>query len=176
MNIAAGASEAKDEPQDEDLDETVEILERADAKRSGVPLFSAHWHLFVPTTVIAILYAAMWIVLVAVGKIDSNLARMFVIVMAVGVPLLTAHAFLRYQTIRLQVNENNVLCHPGWPKDQPVEITPDLISSIVVKRGLSGLVFGGGTLVMSLTTGSKMVIADLDKPEEAKAAIEALQA
>ena len=86
-------------------------------------------------------------------------------------PFLAAHAFLRYQTIRLQVNNGRVLCHPGWPKDLPIEVPLQVIRKIRVRRGLSGRLFGGGTVVISLLAGDDVVIADLAKPFEAKQAI-----
>ena len=150
----------------------IRILERKEARLEGVPLFTAHWHLFIPTVVIAVLYSFCWLMLAVIGKMDSALARMFVIVMAVGVPLLAAHAFLRYQTIRLQVSDSHVFCHPGWPKDLPIDLPVKLIREVVIKRGLSGRLFGGGTILMNLSTGSRVVIADLGNPEAAKEEIE----
>jgi membrane protein YdbS with pleckstrin-like domain len=102
---------------------------------------------------------------------DTNLARLFIVVMAVFVPLLAAHAFLRYQTIRVQVNEDCLFCHPGWPKDLPLEVPIAMIEDVVVKRGLSGRLFGGGTLVLHLVAENKVVIADLAEPDEAKKAV-----
>jgi len=100
--------------------DNLQILERVEAKNTGVPLFTAHWHLFLPTLVIAVLYSALWMFFASSGKADSGLARLFIVVMAIGVPLLAVHAFLRYQTIRVQVNEDQALCHPGWPKEFPI--------------------------------------------------------
>ena len=81
----------------------VQILERAEAREDGVPLFAAHWHLYIPTIIIAALYSLIWLMLFLTGNAGTDLARLFVVVMTVGVPLLAAHAFLRYQTIRIQV-------------------------------------------------------------------------
>lgn len=151
----------------------VEIMEIKEARDGGVPFFTAHWHLFIPTVVIAVLYSFAWFIFAIIGRGDSSLARLFVVVMAVGVPLLAVHAFLRYETIRLQISDGHVKCHPGWPKDLPIDLPVTLIREVVIKRGLSGRLFGGGTIVMNLTTGSRVVIADLGNPEAAKAAIEA---
>ncbi len=159
-----------DEPREADI----VFLERSEAKSSGIPLFAAHWHLFIPTVVIAVMYSLAWVALALLGRMDTAVARMFVVVMAVGVPLLAVHAFLRFQTIRLQISDAHILCHPGWPKDMPIELAPELITQVVVKRGLSGRLFGGGTVVLHLSTGSNVVIADLGDPDKAKMAIEAL--
>ena len=150
----------------------VHILERVEAKHSGIPLFAAHWHIFVPTLVIAVLYSAAWLTLALLGKADSGLARLFIVVMAVGVPLLAAHAFLRYQTIRLQVSDGHVFCHPGWPKELPVDVPLSVIKEVKVRRGLSGRLFGGGTIVMDLVTEGNVTVADLAKPDQAKRIID----
>jgi len=82
------------------------ILEKNDAQSQGIPLFSAHWHIFAPTIVILIAYSISWLLLAMADMSGTNLARLFIVVMAVFVPLLAAHAFLRYQTIRVQVNDD----------------------------------------------------------------------
>ena len=154
----------------------LQILERAEAKEDGVPLFAAHWHLYIPTIIIAAIYSLIWLVLFVTGNAGTDLARLFVVVMTVGVPLLAAHAFLRYQTIRIQVNEDNVLCHPGWPRDLPSELPAQMIESVEVKRGLSGSLFGGGTVIFKLITGDRMAIADVGDPDEAAATVSAMLA
>ena len=115
--------------------EDIRILERREARAEGIPLFTAHWHLFIPTVVIAVLYSICWAILATIGMIDAALARMVVIVMAIGVPLLAAHAFLRYQTIRLQVSDSHVYCHPGWPKDLPIDLPVQIIQDVNGQAG-----------------------------------------
>lgn len=151
----------------------VEILERREAQSSGVPLFVAHYHIFVPTIAIALMYSFAWLFLAATGKSDTALARLFIIVMAVGVPILAAHAFLRFQTIRLQVNDGHVYCHPGWPKELPIDVPLSVVKSVDVRRGISGRLFGGGTVIINLVTEGNVVVADIAEPENAKEAIEA---
>jgi hypothetical protein len=150
--------------------EDVAVFELDEA--AAMPVFRARWQLFLPTAAIAILYAAVWLYLYASGRADFALARLVVIVMAIGVPLLAAHAFLRYETIRLQVLPKAVRYHPGWPRDLPTDMPFELIEQVRVKHGLSGLIFGGGTLIMDLTTGDRVAVADLSDPEGAKAQIE----
>jgi len=141
--------------------ENFNILEKPEAISAGVPLYCAHWHIFIPTIVIAIIYFISWIVLHAIGMGQTGLARICFIVIAVGAPFLGAYAFLRYQTIRVQINENDIICHPGWPKDLPIDVPISIISRVRVKRGLAGRFFGGGTLMLQLSTGSTISIPDL---------------
>lgn len=150
------------------------ILEKGEAHNQGIPLFSAHWHIFAPTIVILVSYSFCWFLLALAGKSDTGLARLFIIVMSVFVPLLAAHAFLRFQTIRLQINNDRLVCHSGWPKDLAVEVPFAMVENIVVKRGMSGRLLGGGTLILNLTAEQKVVIADLAEPELAKEMIDAL--
>jgi len=152
--------------------ENFNILEKPEAKSAGVPLFIAHWHIFIPTIVITIIYFIAWIVLHASGMGSSGLARICFIVIAIGAPFLGAYAFLRYQTIRVQINENDIICHPGWPKDLPIDVPISIISKVRVRRGLAGRLFGGGTLLLQLTTGSTVSIPDLRDVQDARAMIE----
>lgn len=169
INIAPSAASADKHPTLVDDPSDFES-----APVSGGHVYRARWQLFLPTLAIAILYFAAWLVMLAAGRSDGALARIFVIVMAVGVPLLSAHAFLRFQTIRVHVLTNAVRYHPGWPKDLPVDMPLDLIAETEVRRGLAGRLFGGGTLVMVLTTGERVAVADLADPDGAKAEIDTM--
>lgn len=126
------------------------------------------WQIFAPTLAIAALYAGLWAWLYANGLAGGAIARLVLLVIAIGVPLLAAHAFLRFETIRVQVLNSGVRYHPGWPKDIPVDMPFELIERIAVKRGISGKMLGGGTLVMYLTTGERVAIADLADPAAAQ--------
>lgn len=150
----------------------VEDVAAFEAGESDGAVYRARWQLFLPTLAIAVLYSLAWLYLHATGKGELALTRLVVIVMAVGVPLLAAHAFLRYETIRLQLLAGAVRYHPGWPRDLPTDMPYELIERVQVKRGFSGRVFGGGTLVMYLTTGEKAAVADLANPEDARLQIE----
>lgn len=147
------------------------ILEHKEALNEGIPHYTAHWHIFIPTVVIAILYSGAWITLAMLGKSDSGMARLFIVVMAVGVPLLAAHAFLRFETIRLQISDGRVLCHTGWPRDLPIKVPLQVIREMRVRRGLAGTLFGGGTLILELIPKGKISVTDLDDPEAAKSSI-----
>jgi len=136
------------------------------------PSFRARWQVFLPTVAVAIIYSGAWFYLINTGRDEYALVRLVFIVMSIGVPILAAHAFLRFQTVRVQVLPNAVRYHPGWPRDVPIDMPLDLIDRVRIKRGISGHVFGGGTLVMDLTTGQKAAVADLCNPKGARDAIE----
>lgn len=141
------------------------VTDPGEFELSPKKVFRAHWQIFVPTLAIAIMYLSSWTYLSVQGMEKSALSRLIVIVASIGVPLLAAHAFLRYQTIRVQVLPDGLRYHPGWPKDLPVDLPYDLIEDIRIKYGLLGWLFRTGTLVIDMTTGSKVAIADLHQPK-----------
>ena len=136
--------------------------------------YRAHWHIFVPTIIICILYISGWVTLYVMGKSGGDLARLFIVVLAVGVPLLLAHAFLRYQTISIVIFDSHMQYHTGWPKAEPVKLPYAVIDKIKYTRGLSGRIFGGGTVILQLVAGEAIGIADVEKPAEATANVAAL--
>ncbi len=149
----------------------VQIVEEDSFEAEAGAVHRARWQLFLPTLVITALYAAAWLYLAQTGRSGGGLAKLVLLVIAVGVPLLTAHAFLRHQTIRVQARGDALRYHPGWPRDLPVDLPYALIERIWVKRGIAGRLFGGGTLVIELTTGARVAIADLSDPDAALAGI-----
>ena len=142
----------------------------------GAPVWRPGLQIYAPTVVILALYFAAWVTMGFYGKSDGGIARLCLFVMSVGVPILALHAFLRHQTIRVQVIESNVRYHPGWPADQPTDMPLDLIERVRVRRGIAGRILHAGTLVLDLTTGQKVAVADLRDPDRAADAIEAAMA
>ncbi len=134
-------------------------------------VYKARWPIFLPTLAIAAICGGALFFLYEEGRLGGALARLFLIVLTVGVPILAAHAFLRYQTIRLQVVPHGIRYHPGWPKDLPVELPFELIERVRAKHGLIGYLAGTGTLVIDLTTGGRIAIADLARPGPARSDI-----
>jgi membrane protein YdbS with pleckstrin-like domain len=137
----------------------------------GAPVFRPGMPIFAPTAVILLFYATAWVALGMVGKSDSGIARLSLLVVTIAVPLLALHAFLRLQTIRLQVAGDVVRYHPGWPKDASVVMPVALIERVAIRRGLAGRMLRAGTLSMQLTTGQRISVADLADPERAAEAI-----
>lgn len=139
------------------------------ADKMGSPTYHAHWQIFLPTIVILITYSSGLYALHVMDLTSSALFRLGAIVLGVGVPLLTVHAFLRYSTVRLQLMDRHLRYHRGWPEDASVEVPYELISTLRVKTGIVGSIFGGGTIVIQLTTGTRIAVADIHNPHGAKA-------
>ncbi len=133
--------------------------------------YKAHWHIFVPTFVIFAMYVIGWVVLYFSGMAGGAIARLFVVVLSVGVPLLFVHAFLRYQTISICIFEKYVQYHMGWPKSEPIDMPYGLIKNVRHTRGLSGRLFGGGTVVISPLAGEAIGVADVADPIDVVAKI-----
>ena len=149
----------------------VEILERREAEIQGIPLFVAHWQIFAPTLLICVLYLVVWGLLLSLGEAGQGNGRVFIIAMAMITPILAAWAFLKYQTIRLQISDNHLYVHLGWPREMPVDIPLTAVDSLSVRRGVVGRMFGGGSLHITLTDGRIVKVRDLSHPEEAERAI-----
>lgn len=145
-----------------EMEDTIE-LELPD--QGGSKDFRSHWQLFVPTLIILVSYTLCLLYLWLTNRSDSALFRLAALVAGVGVPLLAAHAFLRYETVRVRLGQHAVKVHPGWPKNKGLEIPNDLILEMSVKRGLYGSLMGGGTLIIATSEGTRTAIPDLKNPE-----------
>lgn len=150
--------------------ESVIILERREANAEGVLLFTAHWHIFVPSLLIAMLSALIVAALVLSGQDKLYFARLFFVSAAVAVPVLIAWAFLRFQTICLQINDGKVSFHSGWPKSEPDAVLLDDVIAVNARIGTLAKTFGGGDLELQTEHGMT-VIRDLAQPQQAADAI-----
>ena len=148
------------------------VEDTSDFENAPIRSYGARWQLFLPAVAVAAIYMGGWGYLYSSGMRHTGLARLLLIILTVGVPLITVHAFLRRQTIRVQVLSKGIRYHPGWPKDLAVDLPYDLIEKIRVKKSLISWLFNSGTLVIDLTTGEKVAIADLYRPELVRGAIE----
>ncbi|MCP4184936.1 MAG: PH domain-containing protein [Hyphomicrobiales bacterium] len=137
-------------------------------------IYKAHWQIFAPTFVICFLYLAGWVILFILGKSGDSLARLFIVVLAVGVPILFAYAFLRYQTISIEIFDKYLRYHSGWPKADPVVIPYALIKNADFSKNLTGRLFGGGTVTLQLDPEKFISIADVEKTSEARKNITAM--
>ncbi len=133
-----------------------------------IHIYKAHWQIFVPTFIICFLYVVGWVILFFLGRSGDNLARLFIVVLAIGVPILFAYAFLRYQTISIEVFEKYLRYRRGWPKVDPVVIPYALIKKVDFSRGHLGGLFGGGAVTLQLEAGAVIAIADVERSIEAR--------
>ena len=65
--------------------------------------FKAHWTLFLPALVVALLYGGLWVFLLVNGKGDTALARIMLLVLMLIVPVLLVRAIqYLFQLIHLE--------------------------------------------------------------------------
>ena len=150
------------------MDNGKKTIQNDDSGEIEPPLFTygAHWRIFIPTIIICILYFICWLTLFFMGKSDSALARLFIVVLALGVPLLLAHAFLRYQTISIDIFKSHIHYQPGWPRSKPVILPYEQLEKFEISKGFSGRIFGGGTVIIKLARGQTVAIGDMEKPDK----------
>lgn len=129
--------------------------------------------LFLPGFVVAAGYAGLWAFLTMGGRGEGALARLSLLILVLGVPLLLAHAGLRLSTTRLTLRGAHLEAHPGFPARDPVIVSYRAITSVAVRRGLSGRITGAGSLVISRENGAPVIVAGLASPAAVLADISA---
>lgn len=132
---------------------------------SGKSFHTSITALFLPVGVIAAGYAMLLIWLLLTGSAGSGIARLCIVVLSVGIPLLIAHALLRYFTTQIRPQKHAVLLHLGFPRSEPVEVAYPLIREIHVKRGIGGRIADSGTLLFRLADGRRIAVCDLAQPQ-----------
>ncbi len=124
----------------------------------------AHWSIFLPTGIVAALYAGAWLLLKMSGYGDGDLGRLVFIVVVVAPPLLVAQAFLRYYSIGLALTKHHVLLVKGWPRTSGRQIDLDEIAVVRVTGGTLGNWLGVGGVQLLLKNGRRIGVSDLANP------------
>lgn len=131
----------------------------------------AHWSLFLPALLVALLYGVSYLLLFVAGKGDGDLARLVLVVFAVAPPLLLVGAFLRYYSTGLAVTASHVLVARGWPWRTGEEVALTEVSEVSTSAGWMQRRFGAGQVRLVLRGGRSMTVSDLRDPEAIAAAI-----
>lgn len=121
--------------------------------------------LFLPVAVIAAGYGLLLLWLWSTGEFASGIARLATFVLALGLPLLLAHAALRYATISVQLRDGFVQARPGFPHRGTLSIPYTDIEDVEIKRGFAWIAGSYGTLVLRLRNGERISICDLRDPK-----------
>lgn len=147
-----------------------------DGVQNGIPetqSFGVHWAVFLPTVIIALLYAALWFWFTEVSGTSGGMSRAALLVLAVGVPVLMIRAGLRYVVGSLECGPDQLVVRPGWPARRETGIAYGQISELTVKRGLIGRLLDVGTLIITDRSGRRVIMPDLASPERARQALSA---
>jgi membrane protein YdbS with pleckstrin-like domain len=121
----------------------------------------AHWSVFLPVVMFAILFAGLWLVLDVAGRGASLPGRFAFLVAVLVTPLLTLLSFLRYQTIRVSRSFDGLWIERGWPSMTPRHLPFDSISKVTTGSPLIGGRFGAGKLMLTLSSGDRITVHDL---------------
>lgn len=138
-------------------------------------VFKAHWSLFLPTMVIALLYLGGWAVLQFGENGGGAIARLMLIVGIVAPPVLLIHAVFRYQTIRLAVYDDTITLRRG-ASNPPERIEGEELTSVSVRRGLIGRWLDVGTLILDRGAKPRTVLRDISQPNAAAAMLRQMMA
>lgn len=133
----------------------------------------AHWSLFVPAIVIAVLYGLVWLAMELGGRGDGALAKLVFIVFIVAPPLLFVFAFLRYFSTGVGVTESGVLVARGWPHREGEVIPLDDIVAVDAQQSWVSRRLGSGTVRLLLRDGELIRVQDIADPQVIAGAIEA---
>ena len=151
------------------MDESLEIRgNQFDARVDSEPAVmrkGAHWSIFMPTVVVALLYGGTWLLLASHDRAHGDLGRLLMLVCALGVPMLLVHAFLRYMSTCVTVTKSAVILERGWPRRQPITVVLGDVAEVETGRPLLGRLFGSGALIVRTRKNKRLVVNDLDDPD-----------
>jgi membrane protein YdbS with pleckstrin-like domain len=129
--------------------------------------FKAHWTLFLPALVVALLYGGVWVFLLASGKGDTALARLMLLVLVLIVPVLLVRAFLRFASFGLLIRRQAIIYRRGWLRPRWRRVKLESLSSVRPVMSPLGRIFGGGALVLKRLDDSDIRLYDVEGPDEA---------
>jgi membrane protein YdbS with pleckstrin-like domain len=129
--------------------------------------FKAHWTLFLPALVVALLYGGLWLFLLASGKGDTALARLMLLVLLLIVPVLLVRAYLRFASFGLLIRRQAIIYRRGWLRPRWRRVKLDSLSGVRPVLSPLGRLFGGGALVLTRLDHGDIRLYDVERPEEA---------
>ncbi len=151
------------------MDESIGLRQDGfDGSVAGEPAVmrkGAHWSIFMPTLLVALLYGGTWLLLASYGREQGALGRLLMLVCALGVPMLLVHAFLRYMSTCVTVTKSAVILERGWPRRQPITVVLGEVSDVDTRRPFMGRLFGSGAFIVSTRKNRRLVVNDLDDPD-----------
>lgn len=129
------------------------------------PYFRAHWTIFLPALVVAVLYGGVLLILLISGKGDSGLAKIMLLVLMLIVPLLFVRAYLRFASLGVQIGQDYIAYRQGWLRPRWKRLRLDDTAGATVKYGAGGRVLGGGDVVLVRRVGDPVHLLDVAEPE-----------
>ena len=133
------------------------------AEAPGELKVGTHWTVFLPSLVIALLYGGLWSWFSA-GDAADGLARVALLVVAVGVPMLLAHAAIRFFGAEIVTADEALIARPGVPKRTEARVRVEDVVTVSIRRGLIGRVFDVGTVIVTDRSGQSVAVPDMAAP------------
>lgn len=121
----------------------------------------AHWVVFLPVILFAVIFAGLWLALDLFGRGGSIPGRFAFMVAVLVTPLLTLLSFLRYQTARVARSFDGLWIERGWPSMIPRHVPFDSILDVMASDSPIGGRFGAGSLILTLRSGERVTVRDM---------------
>lgn len=133
----------------------------------------AHWTIYLPTLVVALVWAGIYGWAYSRDPGLEGLASVALLVEALGVPVLLFAAALRARvlTVELRKEGRELYLRSGVLRARDVGIGLSEIAHVRVRRSFPQRLLGGGALDIMTLSGERVFVADLDRPELVAAAI-----
>lgn len=126
------------------------------------PIAKAHWTIYLPSLVVALLWAGFYLRARFGEPPMPAIATLCLIVEAAAVPVLLMLAWGRARNLLVMLSSGDLLTRAGFPLKRERRIAMSDISRMAVRRGPVQRLFGGAALVVTLTSGARHVVNDLD--------------
>lgn len=129
--------------------------------------FKAHWTIFLPALIVALLYGGLWAFLLVAGKGDTALARILLLVLLLVAPVLLVRAYLRFVSFSLLIGRQALTYRRGWIRPGWRRLQLDATTGVRASISPLGRMLGGGALIITRLDGGDICLYDVEFPEEA---------
>jgi len=130
----------------------------------------AHWTIYLPSVLVALVWAVIYVW--AAGRDLGGIKSLALAVEVIGVPVLLFFAAVRARILGASVRGDGVLTlRSGFLRPREVSIGLQEIVSVRVRRSALQNLLGGGALDVKTMSGERIVVNDLDAPEDIAAAL-----
>ncbi|MES1991699.1 MAG: PH domain-containing protein [Pseudomonadota bacterium] len=130
----------------------------------------AHWTIYLPSALVALVWACIYVWAAMHGL--AGLRSLSIAVGVIGVPCLVFFAAVRARILGVSVQGNGVLTlRSGFLRPREISVGLSEIVSVRVRRSVMQRLFGGGALDVKTMSGERILVNDLDRPEDIAAAL-----
>tara|TARA_R110000824_G_scaffold390760_10_gene587782 strand:+ start:680 stop:1153 length:474 start_codon:yes stop_codon:yes gene_type:complete len=140
---------------------------------SPAPAAYAHWTIYLPTGVVALVWAGIYGWAVTREPRLQGLMSLALAVEALGVPLLLGSAALRARVLAAEMRDDGatLFLRSGFLRPREVSVGRSEVASVRLRRSLPQRLFGGGAIDVKTLSGEHLFVTDLDHPARIVAAL-----